>query len=38
MISDFFEEKRRVDPDQIFTNQWYSRYGHIGTAGLLQNK
>jgi FAD/FMN-containing dehydrogenase len=28
-IPEFFEEKRRVDPDQIFTNEWYLRYGHI---------
>jgi FAD/FMN-containing dehydrogenase len=27
MIDAFFEEKRRVDPDEIFTNQWYQRYG-----------
>ena len=28
-IPEFFEEKRRVDPDQVFTNEWYLRYGHI---------
>jgi len=24
---DFFQTKRRVDPDGLFTNQWYQRYG-----------
>lgn len=24
---EFFEEKRRVDPGELFGNQWYARYG-----------
>jgi FAD/FMN-containing dehydrogenase len=24
---DFFDAKHRVDPDTLFTNQWYQRYG-----------
>ncbi|HEY6137742.1 MAG TPA: FAD-binding oxidoreductase, partial [Thermoanaerobaculia bacterium] len=27
MIGAFFAEKRRVDPEGIFTNSWYRRYG-----------
>jgi FAD/FMN-containing dehydrogenase len=27
MAAAFFAEKRRVDPDEVLTNQWYQRYG-----------
>ena len=28
MISDFFAAKRKADPDEIFSNTWYQKYGH----------
>lgn len=27
-VDDFFAQKRVYDPDELFTNKWYEKYGH----------